>query len=166
MSKKSQSSLFWNAHVKQMLIDGQRVIAAFETLKFSLAEARKPGLIERIIGIDRKEPETIEVPIWALREIADRWAEYEASQGSRSLGQVFGLEGSGRGKHRSIGRYRRAEAYVDYALEVTELVENGVSKNQAIATISQKHGIEADALRKALNPPKLPRADRGYPSAE
>lgn len=166
MSEKPSSSLIWNAHVKQLLVEGQRVIAAFETLQFSLAEAQKPSLVGRVIGIDQEEPETAAVPVWALREIVERWSEYEGTQGSPSLGQVFGLEGSGRGKHKSMGRYRRLDAYVTDAYEVEQLINNGVSKTEAIDTIARERGIEPEALRKALTRPELPRTDCGKPSAE
>lgn len=156
MSRKSKSNLIWNAHIKQLRVEGERVIAAFNALQASLVEAERPSVVATIIGMDTKEPEAVSVPYWAIKALAERWKEYEGSKESPSLGQVFGLEGVGRGRHKSLGLYKRRDFYVGCAIEVQHLRDNGVAESKAIEVVAMKHGIETAALRKALMRPEGP----------
>lgn len=154
MIDEPKTSLVWNAEIRRLLLEGQPVIAAFKTLKFILSEAGRPDAVGLLISQKTEEPETAAVPLWALQELVERWNKYEGTNDSLSFGQVFGLEGSGGGKHKTLARHMRMDGYVGHAIEVTKLVENGTVKTQAIEIVAHKHGIEPDALRKALEPPK------------
>lgn len=149
----SGQRLIWNAHVKQLRLEGERVIAAFEALKFHLAEAQRPNAADMLIGRRHETPVSVEIPLWAINELVECWTKYDGFQDSPTFGQAFGLEGTGKGKPRAMSQVRRWRKYTECAVDVTVLMESGILKTEAIKTVAAKYGIEADALRKALSNP-------------
>lgn len=154
MPKKKDENLIWNAHVKQVRLEGEQVISAFETLRQIYEKAQKPGAVQALIGKeDWKPPEEVKIPMWALKPLVEAWCQYEGTKDSPTLGQIFGLEGKGQGKRKSLGQHKRIDKEVNAAVRVTSLIENGLSKTKAIGIAAEECGITSDALKKALASP-------------
>lgn len=144
MAKKQRENLVWNAQFKQLWLEGESEIAAFEHIA-----AMDPS--EAHAALDKAE--TVEISTWAVTVLANGWKRYIAAGGKLPLGKAFNLEANRQGDHHSLNRNEVNRKTFALAVKVQDLIDQGVSKTRAIRLVAEANGRSVAQLTKALRPP-------------
>ncbi len=94
---------------------------------------------------------TVSMPASVLRELAFGWIEYKRPENGRTLGEVFQLEGGGRGKQKAIARQSAVDRNRGYANRVAlnYTLQRGISIEAAIANAADEFNVSFETVQLA-----------------
>lgn len=104
----------------------------------------------RFGGMDPKS--RVEIPWWVAWAISVGWSAYIVDGATATLGQAFGVEERGQGKHRFVATQKTRNLRFGYALEVAyELASTQPrpSVEVAVSTIAERFGVSEGTVSKA-----------------
>jgi len=127
--------------------------AAFDALT-QIAQARREGWDWRAAGAIDVGPATdlqasVSVPWWIVVHLVEGWRAFALDGGYRSLDEAFEV------KAQRDGLFRvRRKKHVDMAaraIEVADLIEQGVSQAAAVAAVADKHEVDERTVLNNFN---------------
>ena len=151
-------------HARLRILEEQRKLGELTTTYIALdalgalAGAAVAGVPEnkaRAVWPEDWGQDEVKVPLALLLALRDAWAVYRDGPSGQTLGEAFGLEGRGQGKHKMRDRQKQrdrqrklcAQVCMDYLL--APVLGEAISLEAAINQVAQREGVSFQTVREA-----------------